>query len=80
MSFYYQGTSLNGKHPEKIQTNLHTSHNLHGILAYSAWKMFSFNLDCPGAKGLTILSLLPGCVALIQLGFLNLIAVAHIGF
>lgn len=29
--------------------------------------LFSFNLDCPGAKGLTILSLLPDCAALIQL-------------
>lgn len=49
-----------------------TEFTWHIILAYSAWKMFSFNLDCPGAKGLTILSLLPGCAALI--------AVAHMGF
>ena len=71
MFLYYQGTSLNGKHPEQIQTNLHVSHNLHGIFGYIRHILFSFNLDCPGAKGLTILSLLPGCAALIQLGFLK---------
>ena len=75
--FYYQGTSLNGRHPEQIETNLHVSHSL--VYWHIRHMMFSFNLNCPGAKGLTILSLLPGCVALIQLGFLNLIAVAHIG-
>lgn len=39
--------------------------------------LFSFNLDCPGAKGLTILSLLPDCAALIQLGDLSFKVHSH---